>query len=117
STEDSEINYIKDELTKLTDRVGKLAASFDEANSGESDVNDTAYGATRSSHEMEETEIENEPRTAPESNISYAAHKMIEETKAKLALINDNLNKLSQYSLHNSEGSTMTKKNAYYQGT
>lgn len=106
SAEDAEVQLIKDELAKLNERVASLQTSLDEANVSDGDENN-ATGPTHSSDEMKEGIVENQQPAfgAGEDFASYAK---------ELASINSKLDKIS--SLHNSEGS-MTKKNAYWQGT
>jgi len=106
SAEDAEVQLIKDELAKLNERVASLQTSLDEAEASDGDENN-ATGPTHSSDEMKEGIVENQQPAfgAGEDFASFAK---------ELASINSKLDKIS--SLHNSEGS-MTKKNAYWQGT
>ena len=107
SVEDSEVELIKEELANLNERVAKLQESLDKAEAVDSDEN-SAQGPTKSDPEMKESDIDvhKASYSAPEEWSSFAG---------ELAAINKKLDKLS--SLHNSEGSTMTEKKAYWQGT
>lgn len=118
TADDADIESIKEELQKLTDKCSELSEKLKEIESKE-DKNEVNYGVTESSVDMQEVNTDmKQPYSAPESWPSYASdlQKMVLDTQIKLASIDDSLGKLS-LKLHSSEEPTMTDKKAYLNGT
>jgi hypothetical protein len=105
-----DLTSIQKDLQSLMGKIESMANDFDE--NDESD----AVGPTRSSWSMEESSVE--PSTQinmPEAFPTYASdlQKAILGAQTKLASLQENLLRVAS----NNEEPTMTKKNAYFQGT
>ncbi len=107
-----DLESIKKELEKLTERIENVART----SSGKDDESD-AVGPTHSKWSMD-SDVVNAPSTqinAPEAFPTYASElqQAIFGAQTKLASLQENLLRLET----KSEEPTMTKKNAYFQGT
>lgn len=108
-----DLESIKKELEKLTERIENVART-----SGVKDDESDAVGPTHSKWSMD-TDVVNSPSTqinAPEAFPTYASElqQAILGAQTKLASLQENLLRLET---RNDEEPTMTKKNAYFQGT
>lgn len=108
-----DLESIKKDLEKLTERIDTMSR-----NSSEKDDESDAVGPTHSKWSMD-TDVVNSPSTqinAPEAFPTYASElqQAILGAQTKLASLQENLLRLE---IKNDEEPTMTKKNAYYQGT
>lgn len=107
STQDLE--SIKKDLEGLNEKVNKLISSSNEDSSD-------AVGPTRSTETIESNVINNTsiPMNVPEAFPTYASELQIAilGAQTKLASLQENLLRIS-----NNEEPTMTKKNAFFQGT
>lgn len=104
----NDLESIKNQLGKFTEKVNGLIDD-----SGEEDKSD-AIGPTRSKHWAESIISDSTQINAPEAFPTYASElqKAILGAQVKIASLQENLLRLSK-----SEDSTMSTKNAYFQGT
>jgi hypothetical protein len=107
-----DLESIKKDLEKLTNRIKSVVRL-----SNEKDDESDAVGPTHSKWSME-SEVSNDPSTqinAPEAFPTYASElqQAILGAQTKLASLQENLLRLET----KNEEPTMTKKNAYFQGT